>query len=365
MATKTWALKVGQFGTVQVKGLKKEVEHLFYSGFSPILKIQNYATEINGIIGGEEHKHTYMSMFTPSGGHVDVEAWQADMTELFKGFPNPIIDLSGTMTRCQELFTKHCPVIDKRKTQEQVNAENAEYLEARAANEAKRKEEEIFWLTKYSDGEGTQEIAIPQGMMAVCCQATFNDSDAMTDYYSPHRSIGPCFLLAVVPVQAQTERLAREIIERYPDLSALEWAWHTETYSGGHGNYLMSGGVEAIPEQAYNGREEVVYSLEIQANKYAGGREGHYPFHGYTPMASIPTTGAIGGGSGGHASYKLNPDKNGVEVKFTARPADDTISMLKSSGFRWSKFQKLWYARQSDRTIGVAEKICQICQAAA
>jgi len=134
MATKTWALKVGQFGTVQVKGLKKEVEHLFYSGFSPILKIQNYATEINGIIGGEEHKHTYMSMFTPSGGHVDVEAWQEDMTELFKGLPTPIVDLSGTLTRCRELFTKHCPVIDKRKTQEQVDAENAEYLEGKAAN---------------------------------------------------------------------------------------------------------------------------------------------------------------------------------------------------------------------------------------
>ena len=66
-----------------------------------------------------------------------MDAWQEDMTELFNGLPNPIVDLSDTMTRCQTLFTKHCPVIDKRKTQEQVNAENIKSQEIDAAIKAK------------------------------------------------------------------------------------------------------------------------------------------------------------------------------------------------------------------------------------
>ena len=368
MALKTWSYKVGQFGTINAKGLKADVENLMHYGFSPIVSIRQYHTEITGIIGGEEHRSTMMTLFGGGAAPLaDEEGYKTAMDNLFASLPNPIIDLQGTLEKCQEIFKAHCPVVDNRKTQEQVAQENAEYLEAKAANEERAKQERAFWLSKYSDGENTNKITIPQGMMAVCCQATYNDSDSMSDYFAPHRSIGPAFLLAIVPIQPQTERLFREIAEKYPDLQT-HMSWHTENYSGGHGNYLMSGGIGSVPEQAYNGREEVVYCLEIQANKYAGGRsEGYYPFRGYTntPMVGMPTAGAAGGGEAGEVSYKLNPEKNGVEIRFSKPPADNTISTLHCSGFRWSRFQKLWYAKQSEKTIQVAQRICQSFEQAA
>lgn len=53
----------------------------------------------------------------------------------------------------------------------------------------------------------------------------------------------------------------------------------------------------------------------------------------------------------------LNDEKNGVEVKFNGKPSEDILSELKGMGFRWSKFQKIWYAKQSEKTISFANSL--------
>jgi N12 class adenine-specific DNA methylase len=52
-----------------------------------------------------------------------------------------------------------------------------------------------------------------------------------------------------------------------------------------------------------------------------------------------------------------NADRNGVEVRFTAKPDAEVLGRLKAAGFRWSKPQKLWYAKRSDRTLAVANAL--------
>lgn len=44
-----------------------------------------------------------------------------------------------------------------------------------------------------------------------------------------------------------------------------------------------------------------------------------------------------------------NKEKNGIEVAFSNRPEDTIILWLKENGFKWSKFNKLWYKSYTER----------------
>lgn len=53
----------------------------------------------------------------------------------------------------------------------------------------------------------------------------------------------------------------------------------------------------------------------------------------------------------------LNPDKNGIEVRFEGKPAREILDMLKENGFHWSNRQKMWYAKQSDERLALVNSI--------
>lgn len=52
-----------------------------------------------------------------------------------------------------------------------------------------------------------------------------------------------------------------------------------------------------------------------------------------------------------------NADKDGVEVRFSSKPAATILARLKDAGFRWSKFQGLWYAKRNTRTLAIAYEL--------
>lgn len=56
-------------------------------------------------------------------------------------------------------------------------------------------------------------------------------------------------------------------------------------------------------------------------------------------------------------SVTENPAKNGVEIRFSAKPSPELIEELKAAGFRWSRFQNLWYARKSPETLAFAHAL--------
>lgn len=54
---------------------------------------------------------------------------------------------------------------------------------------------------------------------------------------------------------------------------------------------------------------------------------------------------------------RLNAEKNGVELKFPGRPTSDVLDTLKSNGWRWSRFSKLWYNRDTETNRAFASEI--------
>lgn len=73
------------------------------------------------------------------------------------------------------------------------------------------------------------------------------------------------------------------------------------------------------------------------------------------PVPAVPGVIRIDGNSS--VSVTENPAKNGVEVRFAVKPAPETLESLKRAGFRWSKFQSLWYARRSPETLAFAHAL--------
>ncbi|MGG3987473.1 hypothetical protein [Bacillus smithii] len=57
------------------------------------------------------------------------------------------------------------------------------------------------------------------------------------------------------------------------------------------------------------------------------------------------------------ATYRLNEEKNGVELYFSGKPSEEIRNVLKAHGFRWSRNKKCWYAKQSDETISLAKQL--------
>ena len=57
------------------------------------------------------------------------------------------------------------------------------------------------------------------------------------------------------------------------------------------------------------------------------------------------------------ATITLNPEKSGIEIRFTVKPDPSVIGAMKEHGFRWSGKQKMWYARQDDARLAFAQTI--------
>jgi hypothetical protein len=56
-------------------------------------------------------------------------------------------------------------------------------------------------------------------------------------------------------------------------------------------------------------------------------------------------------------TYTLNEELNGIEITFTGIPSEEVRNELKSKGFRWSKYKKVWYAKQSEERLQFAKML--------
>ena len=57
------------------------------------------------------------------------------------------------------------------------------------------------------------------------------------------------------------------------------------------------------------------------------------------------------------ATMTLNSALNGIEITFPEKPSQNTLTALKTNGFRWHKQKKVWYAKQTPERLTVAQEI--------
>ena len=330
--------------TVEIKA-KKEVAEAIAAELAKPIKIRRYFKEIRGVIGESERSTILWSPFGPDRPVTDEEGYKAALEEYVQGLPLLITQENAPiyLQQAKEIFEKHIPIVDERETKEQVVIRQAQAV----VMQRERELEEEAWRAKWCKAD---KIDIPEGMMAVYLRITFDDSDMMVDYFAPHMPLGDAMLLAIVPKQPQTQALARRVLGGYPELTKLKWEWHVENYSMGHGNYLMSEPFGTEKHHAYDGREEVAVSYEIQFNHYAKSMYAYKDYPGTQGMAAEPA-------KVGEVTIRRNEEHSGIEVIFPAKPDTAVLEGLKGLGFRWSRPQGLWYARYSEELLKQTENL--------
>ena len=54
-----------------------------------------------------------------------------------------------------------------------------------------------------------------------------------------------------------------------------------------------------------------------------------------------------------------NEEKNGVEIRFPSKPAEETLTALKANGWRWSRFSGCWYKTRTAESKAFAAELAK------
>ena len=58
------------------------------------------------------------------------------------------------------------------------------------------------------------------------------------------------------------------------------------------------------------------------------------------------------------ASYKIDYEKNRIDIVFDRKPSVEIRDSLKCKGWRWNSFDKCWYHYYSESHLQFAKDIC-------
>ena len=282
------------------------------------------------------------------------EAYEKERERLFTKFDGKITkanleEFKAEAEKSLEIIKKWRRVDDQRKSREALEEQQKEMIDRMAT--AAKKDEEF----------NRQSVEIGTGKMGIMLVECFDDSDMMTDYYSPHRPISER-LLAIVKNQAQKEALARRVVNQIPDLKAIEFKWKTENYSMGHGNYLEATTSHRTSEQnayrfgagAHSGEVAVFYEIQFERTYGQTKRAIPHPVYYLGDLTEINTK-TVDKANG--KEVRENTEKQGVEIVFDQRPSDQILTRLKANGWRWSRFNRVWYNRLTPENLNFAESL--------
>lgn len=338
MPFKTYTMKLGE-RTLSIQKLSKEDAQRVGRAIQNVNQLAQHRRELRNHLNDEgtamvddDHGSSYFVIF--GGGCALAPEVIEERTKFLATIPDVITpeNREKITSDCAAFVTKHMPVDDKRHTLEEALAQKKNDEEYAAKEKAKREAFEAG------------SVEIPSGACGIILALCEDQSDMMSDYYAPHCSVDTK-LLAIIRKQAETQSLARSVIALAPELEGVEFEWRTEKYSMGHGNYLMQKG-GTFPEKG----EKFPRHWEIQFT-YRNRVVPHANFGKAIQGAPAPA------GVSGPVEVTRNEGRDGIEIRFSAKPGEDVRAEMKGQGFRWSGRQGLWYSHFSVGKLEFAESL--------
>ena len=248
----------------------------------------------------------------------------------------------------------------------------AEELEdVRTKAEAKRKNDEAAQAAKaklrdqqLAEGRRLFEEYIPKAAKAlIVAFHEVDDCDTMTDYFATHTD--ECVVLGWSKHTRDLFPEMRKVADRIPETAHLATApavdenghertednkkwWHPsdehrEKYSMGAGYYLKA---TSRYSTGWKIEEDVMWGNDWDDRIYIGLAKRCI-------FGKAEDTGQTQDQVDG-VTVSINEEKNGVEIRFPARPPAEILNTLKDNGWRWSRFNGCWYNQQSDTNIQFA-----------
>ena len=323
-----------EFETQKIK--KDDVRYLT-SAIGRVTGLANYFREINGIVGGESR---ISEMWTPFGGNEgkisDLTGYEAAKVAFLAEIPAIITsaDMVKILAKSAEIFNLHIPIVDKRKTRDEIAEREAKVkvMQEAMANAS------CEWVSKFAGS--SEKITVPEGYVAITLQYCYDNSNSMTDYFDHHHGWYYPLLLGILPRGNETEAKLRTVLNRYSNLKEIEWKWHTEKYSMGHGNYLECGiQGETYNTRAYDGQTSPPYFFEIEYSGYSKG-SSYLPFPGYPGDGGTPATQIE---NQQNSAFTVTYDHDWTWINFPEKPADHVLEAMHNLKGRFSGKRRMWY----------------------
>jgi len=320
---RVWEVPVTSDIRIKVRAQKKREAEQVAKAIDRLFSINSYRRELRGVYGKTEDETVYL-VIGEKYPVVNPELYKADLTEFLGSLPAVITEIQDVIEKAAILFRKHVPTINRRETEEQAMERQERANTIHEGWEQKRKAQHDNFISEWGKPE---KVMIPDEMMAVKLEITFDDSHPQSDYFAPHRQIGSDLCLGLVHKGPKTEKIARAILSRYPELNKYEFTWHVENYSMGHGNYLISErtGI-SMRHGAYDGRQEVETRFEIRFDTYS---KEIYPYKSYSPADALQRSNETDDTAQGiNVTMRLNDEEEGVELKFDEKPSEEIIASV-------------------------------------
>lgn len=353
-------------GPIQCKRFNQAWSSLNWEG--------NTCVELTGVIGQSERRCVLTTM-GGSRSRADVAEAKQAIGERFgwQVTAQNVNALTQAVNDALVTLQQNRPIEDNRATPDAEAERRAELARTMAEQKAKGDKAAAAFIAHYGSGE---KVTLHPGQVAVVARICFNNSDMMTDYFDAHASLSQPFVLAVVPKQAETERLARRGVEVSPLLSQVEFGWHTEKWSMGHGNYLEAKEGFELPVELQGLRSrsgggevtrahwEITFQRAYREPVTLDAIAGYGNIAGTSSTAGTATVATVATGDptapaapAAGATVTENTEKNGLEIRFPSKPAAEVLESLKAAGWRWSRFSQCWYTRRSDAARQFAESL--------
>lgn len=367
-------------------------------------------TELSGVIGGEERKHSFIVMGVSPFFREDAKEMLAalaernDYTVSKSNYKGIIADLESIM---KHLASTRPVTKDSRITMEEDAENKRQRAEEQRAREQADQQKNGAWQAVLAKKPANAQAVI-------IAELHVDKSDIQSDYFNSQvtRRVAIGWRTGSKEDFRQL-RAAASQFERTKHLGTGQDIWRARAIdeNGREGGWVRDADGEtlicgteaelrealeariveireqfntnhycAVPDHhlLVNGYKVERESVEHRENYSMGsgnylGESRHsgwhvrsrdlgYPYDVEDAIPERPATPAAGPAtmvfsSADGVTVTENEEKDGVEIRFAQKPASTVLETLKTNGWRWSRFSSCWYTKRTPETLEFARKL--------
>ena len=386
MSLRTYSYKVkGFYQTILVKMKKDDAENV-KRDLSMVADIRRYRRELTGVVDQDERQSTLYSPFSAPVDLADEAGFQQEMAQLLESLPIRITyqNWPQILQTIQDIFERHVPVYDYRETPDehaeklQQREEQRQQQDARRQAEAEQyqaaKEQAIQnhpHLQPLTDGDNkkTTWAAGAANIRTELKQVFPGQKFSVT---SESFSMGNAINITWTdgPTRKEVEAITNKYQQGRFDGMVDSYSYNDNVF------HTVFGGakyVSADREISRATRQTVAaglgYDLDEITNAHGqiadqdierniNERIFNTSFY-QAPAENTHQADEAAADDDGNVEIRTNPDKNGIEIRFSAKPYDGILAILRAHGYRWHRKRKFWYAQQNEKTWAAARDIAE------
>lgn len=379
LRTYTWKVKSSNGErTINIKMKKKDLRQVERE-LNRVLDIRHHRRELTGVVDGEnERSYTLWSPFTAAWELSDEAAYEKEKENFLGHLPDPITydNWPGIRDQIDEIFERHVPVSDQRETPEQHAETLRQREEQRQAEEARRAEQEQAKKTERDRIIKKYAHLTPKGNKSPWATGAENIRRELSRAFPSQKfsvkseSFSMGSSIHIVWEDGPTQAEVEKITDKYQE---GKFDGMTDSYDYNHTVFHdIFGGAKYVQthrEISLAVRRQVAESRGFIPDDIMDEYGRFYSFNLEheinTKIAETSFYQAAAGAAGdpdepepaAGVDIRTNPNKDGLEIRFSEKPYAGILAILRENGYRWHKKRKFWYARQNSRTWAAAHDI--------